>query len=75
MKRNNHQEALALDFGEPPMPHPDACEFEAGRWNGKTRCVFRGREIWTNCREVGHCVWDGWHQRGKPVAITDEDDD
>lgn len=74
MKRNSAQETLPLDFGEPPMPDPEACEFESIRHCGKTCCTFVGRDVWTNCREVGHCVWDGWHQQGAPDVICDEED-
>ena len=74
MKRNSAQEALPLDFCEPPMPDPEACEFERSRWKGKTCCMFRGSEIWTNCREFGRCVWDGWHQQGASDAIYGEED-
>lgn len=74
MKRNNGQEALPLDFSEQPMPDPEACEFETMRWKCKTCCMFRGHEIWTNCREVGRCVWNSWHQQGAPDVICDEED-
>ena len=74
MKRNSAQETLPLDFGEPPMPDPEACEFESMRYRGKTCCTFVGRDVWTNCREVGHCVWDGWHQQGALDVICDEED-
>lgn len=74
MKRNSTQGTLPLDFGEPPMPDPEACEFESMRYRGKTCCTFVGRDVWTNCREVGHCVWDGWHQQGAPDVICDEED-
>lgn len=74
MKRNSAQEALPLDFGEPPMPQPGACEFEESTYKTKSRCVFCGHLVFTNCREVGHCVWDGWHQQGAPDVICDEED-
>lgn len=74
MRRNSAQEALPLDFGEPPMPDPEACKFETLRWKGKTCCTFRGRDIWTNCLEIGRCVWSGWHQRGKACEFGDEED-
>ncbi len=74
MKRSSPQEALALDFGGSPMPEPESCAFERSRLSGKTLCAFRGHEIWTNCREAGHCIWDGWHQQGAPDAICDEED-
>lgn len=56
-------------FDEPPMPEPCACEFERGVFAAteskpKSRCMFRGVLIWTNCRECGHCVWEGWHLCG-----------
>ena len=59
------------------MPDPEACEFERMRLRSKTCCMFAGRDVWTNCREVGHCVWDGWHQRGDTAAVdgADEEDD
>lgn len=69
MKRSKGQQQFQLDFGEPPMPDPDSCRFERSRWQGKTCCMFRGQEIWTNCREIGRCIWDGWHQQGAPDAI------
>lgn len=60
------QEAL-FDLEEPEMPRPGCCEFEAVTValgsQLKSRCLFRGRPVYTNCREVGHCVWDGWYQR------------
>lgn len=74
MTRNSGQPTLALDFGEQPMPDPESCDFDAKRWRGKTCCMFRGHEVWTNCREIGHCVWDGWHQQGAPDVICDEED-
>lgn len=74
MTRISEQGQLSLDFREPPMPTPGECEFERKTFNTKSCCLFRGREIWTNCREVGHCVWDGWHQQGAPDVICDEED-
>lgn len=68
------QDQLSLDFGEPPIPTPGACEFERKTFSAKSCCLFRGREIWTNCRECGHCIWDGWHQHGAPDVICDEED-
>jgi hypothetical protein len=59
MRRNSAQEALPLDFGEPPMPEPEGCPFVVKRWHDKTCCAFRGREIWTNCGQVEHCVFIG----------------
>lgn len=53
------QETLALDFGDPPMPDPESCSYERKRWHGKTLCSFRGREIWTNCREWGEVRLEG----------------
>lgn len=38
---------------------PEDCEHEAGRFEGKTICDVKGREVYTNCREVGHCVLGG----------------
>ena len=38
---------------------PEDCEHETGRFDGKTICDVKGREVYTNCREVGHCVLDG----------------
>lgn len=74
MTRTSGQGQLSLDFGEPPMPTPGACEFEQKTFNTKSCCLFRGREIWTNCREWEHCIWDGWHQHGQPCAECDEED-
>ena len=74
MKRSKGQQGQ-LDFGEPPMPDPEACDFERKRLASKTCCTFAGRNVWTNCREVEHCIWDGWHQQGAPDAFCDEEDD
>ena len=38
---------------------PEACEHEKARFEGKTICDVKGREVYTNCREVGHCVLGG----------------
>lgn len=73
MTRTN-QGQLSLDFGEPPMPQPGSCEFERKTFGGKSCCLFRGREVWTNCRERGHCMWDGWHQQGAPEAFCGDED-
>lgn len=73
-KRNSAQGCLPLDFGEPTMPDPEACDFERRRWASETCCAFAGRDVWTNCREVGRCVWDGRHQQGAPAAFCDEED-
>lgn len=35
---------------------PEACEHKKSRFEGKTICDVKGREVYTNCREVGHCV-------------------
>ena len=35
-----------------------------------TRLMFRGILIWTNCRECGHCVWEGWHLRGMSKGLV-----
>lgn len=56
------------------MPDPESYDFDAKRWRGKTCCVFRGHEVWTNCREIGRCVWDGWHQQGAPEAFCGDED-
>lgn len=74
MTRISGQGQLSLDFSEPPMPQTGSCEFERKTFGGKSCCLFRGREVWTNCRERGHCIWDGWHQHGKPCDECDEDD-
>ena len=37
-------------------PVPGSCPYEIGRYSTKTECISAGRPIWTNCREVGHCV-------------------
>lgn len=73
MKTSSDREALPLDFRK-PMPDPESCAFGRSRLSGKTLCAFRGHETWTNCREAGHCVWDGWHQQGAPDVIYDEED-
>ena len=62
-------------FEEPPLPDPGACEYENGFFNAtgnkpKSRCMFRGVLIWTNCRECGHCVWEGWHLRGMSKGLV-----
>lgn len=74
MTRISGQGQLSLDFSEPPMPQTGSCEFERKTFGGKSCCLFRGREVWTNCRERGHCIWDGWHQQGAPDVICDEED-
>ena len=38
---------------------PEKCEHEKSRFEGKTICDVKGREVYTNCREVGHCVLGG----------------
>lgn len=38
---------------------PEDCEHEKARFEGKTICDVKGREVYTNCREVGHCVLGG----------------
>lgn len=68
------QETLELDFGDPPMPDPESCSYERKRWHGKTLCSFRGREIWTNCREWGKCVWKGWWQLGSSDGLPEPAD-
>lgn len=75
---------LTLDlFDEPPLPTPGECPFErylleCGQ-KLKSKCGFRGTIIWTNCRDVGRCLWDGWHQQGTSDGLTmggeDDDDD
>ena len=62
---------LAIDFGEPPMPEPGSCPYEVRRWRDKSCCTFRGGEIWTNCRELGGCTWDGWHQHEKSEQLEE----
>lgn len=74
MTRISGQGQLSLDFREPPMPQPGACEFEESTYKTKSRCVFHGHLVFTNCREVGHCVWDGWHQQGAPDVIRADED-
>ena len=32
--------------------------------------MFRGVLIWTNCRECGHCLWEGWHLRGVSKGLV-----
>lgn len=75
----NEQLSLSL-FDEQPLPEPFACEFEVGAINvgggkPKSKCSFRGAIIWTNCRECGHCVWDGWHQQGSADGLASCEDD
>jgi len=68
-------------FDEPPMPEPGACGFERGIFAAtdskpKSKCMFRGVLIYTNCRECGHCVWEGWHLHGVSKGlVTDEGGD
>ena len=38
---------------------PEDCEHEKSRFEGKTICDVKGREVYTNCREVGRCVLGG----------------
>lgn len=68
--RPNNQEQLCLDlFGETPVP--GGCSYEtavAPIGKGKSYCVAWGR--WTNCREVGHCVWDAM---GRPAPSSDDE--
>lgn len=73
-------EQLALDlFGEQPMPTPGQCQFELHLLEHgekpKSACGFRGTTVWTNCREVGKCLWDGWHQQGTSDGLTTGGDD
>lgn len=68
-------EQLALDlFGDQPMPTPGRCQFELHLLEHgqkqKSACGFRGAAVWTNCREVGKCLWDGWHQKGTSDGLT-----
>nr|DAM79909.1 MAG TPA: hypothetical protein [Caudoviricetes sp.] len=81
---SNSADQLTLDlFDEPPLPTPDACPFELYLLDYgqklKSKCGFRGSVIWTNCRDAGHCLWDGWHQQGTSNGLTtggeDDDDD
>ena len=46
------------------LPEPGDCPHEAGRYGTKTECAWAGRPVWTNCREVGECVWDTTKGRG-----------
>lgn len=41
---------------------PEACEHEKSRFEGKTICDVKGREV---CREVGHCVLGGEADEGE----------
>lgn len=61
--------------GQQGAPDPEECDFGRKRLASKTCCTFAGRDVWTNCREVGHCIWDGWRKQGAPVALCDEEDD
>ena len=38
---------------------PGACAHESGTYESKSKCELKGRLIYTNCREVGHCIWEG----------------
>ena len=37
---------------------PGACPHEVGTYATKSKCALKGGVTYTNCREVGHCVWD-----------------
>lgn len=73
MSRNSAQEALPLDFEGQKTPEPFGCPFEVTRWRDKTCCAFKGRETWTNCREVEHCVFIGC-PKGLRLAPDGSDD-
>lgn len=36
---------------------PDTCGHETGTYRSKSKCTLKGRLVYTNCREVGHCIW------------------
>lgn len=38
---------------------PGACRHEVGRHKDKSKCMLKGGVVYTNCREAGHCVWEG----------------
>ena len=54
-------------------PEPGDCPHEAGRYGTKTECAWAGRPVWTNCREVGECVWDTTKGRGAAEAPGADD--
>lgn len=65
-------------FDDPPMPEPYRCDYECGVLDEggakpKSKCTFRGSAVWTNCRECGHCLWDGWWQRGTCDGLSIDD--
>lgn len=54
-------------------PEPGDCPHESGRYGTKTECAWAGRPVWTNCREVGRCVWDTTKGRGAAEAPGADD--
>ena len=52
-------------------PEPGRCSHETDRYGTKTECGWAGGPVWTNCREVGHCVFGG----GVEIAIDEEEDE
>lgn len=50
----------AFDLFDKPQHVPGNCEHEARTVDvggGKSYCDLM--QLWTNCREVAHCVYDG----------------
>lgn len=37
---------------------PYTCGHETGTYRSKSKCTLKGRLVYTNCREAGHCVWE-----------------
>lgn len=52
-------------------PEPGCCSHEMDRYGTKTECSWSGKPVWTNCREVGHCVYGG----GAAVICDKEDEE
>ena len=36
---------------------PDTCGYESGTYRDKSKCTLKGRLVYVNCREAGHCIW------------------
>lgn len=77
MKPTSDQLSLFDELLATPMPTPGSCEFERHLFlygeKPKSLCGFRGSGVWVNCRDIGHCVWDGWDQRGTSDGLTTDD--
>lgn len=51
---------IAFDLFDKPRNRPGNCPHETKTVDvggGKSYCDLM--QVWTNCREVGHCVYDG----------------